>query len=579
MKHYLINIALLGGGILLGWIFFYHPQETLETDHSEHEHTSEIWTCSMHPQIRKNEPGDCPICGMDLIPQSDQSNESSLVLEMTDEAVKLSNIQTAVVSDQFSVNNSLKISGKLVSNEEYTTNLVTQFSGRIERLFVSYTGEEIRKGQKIAVIYSPELITAQQELLEAEKLKNSNPAFVEAAKNKLRYWKITEDQIDHVITSKQIQENFVIYASHTGVVTNKKVVVGDHLKAGDALFEITNLSSLWAVFDVYESDISNIREGGKIAFVPEAYPNERFETQVSFINPIVDPTTRTIEIRANVENSSGKLKPEMFIDGEVNTSKSDLAFESSPLLVPKTAVLWTGTRSIVYVKVQDTDIPSFEYREVEIGEAVGEEYVVIDGLYLGDEVVTNGAFVIDAAAQLNNQSSMMNRKITSNNENQADGNGQVEFSENIPIVLEQQLTFLVDDYLTMKNALIESKPLNVKGAAQKMYESLKNIQKDLIKGEPKTFLIEQVDNIKAHKDQLMSESLDNQRKAFDPVSKAVENLIRSFDLGDNTYFLQRCPMANGGVGATWISTEEKIKNPYFGDRMLGCGSTIEKLGS
>lgn len=417
MKKYLIYIGILSLGLVLGWIIFSNPSnETPKNDltenHSHEEETEEIWTCSMHPQIRKNEPGKCPICSMSLVPLKDDGNGSEIVLEMTDEAVRLSNIQTTVLNNSEIKSGSLELSGKIQKNEENAASLVTQISGRIEKLYVSYTGEQVNKGQKIAQIYSPTLINAQKELLEADKLKGTSPALFEASKTKLRNWKITDEQISKILSEQKVQETFPIYAAYSGVILNKKVSVGDHLKAGEVLFDIQNLSSLWVIFDAYENDLYSINMGDEITFTPAAFPSEIFKTKVAFIDPTINPTTRTVSIRAEVSNRSKKLKPEMFVQGTISLSKDNAINQDEQVFVLKSAVLWTGLRSVVYLKLPKAKIPSFEFREIEIGSTVGDKYLVTKGLKQGDEVVTNGAFIIDAAAQLNNQSSMMNRNIS-----------------------------------------------------------------------------------------------------------------------------------------------------------------------
>ena len=413
-RNIIIPIVTALVGVLIGYLVFSSNSEIIEAphEHSVDEKTTEIWTCSMHPQIRKNEAGDCPICGMALIPATDNGSTSEIVLEMTDEAVKLSNIQTTVLNGSGAQNGSLELSGKVQKNEENAASLVTQISGRIEKLYVSYTGEQVNKGQKIAQIYSPTLINAQKELLEAYKIKSTNPDLLEAAKTKLRNWKITDEQISKILTEQQVQETFIIYAAYSGVIINKKVSVGDHLKEGEVLFDIQNLNSLWVIFDAYENDLNAISVGDEIKFTTTALPSEIFKAKVAFIDPTINPLTRTVSIRAEINNRNRKLKPEMFVEGTISLSANSGLNQDAQVFVPKSAVLWTGLRSVVYVKLPKTKVPSFEFREIEIGQSVGDRYLVINGLKQGDEVVTNGAFVIDAAAQLNNQSSMMNRNIS-----------------------------------------------------------------------------------------------------------------------------------------------------------------------
>lgn len=444
MKNYIIYASLLVVGLAAGYLLFGTkgtPQEEEKT-HDHSEHSEQIWTCSMHPQIRQPEPGDCPICGMDLIPLEENANEDPLVFTMSEEAVKISNIQTTKVGTSKTSEKGLSISGKIKADETASSSLVSNLPGRIEKLYISYTGENVSKGQKIASIYSPKLIAAQQELIAANQTKQSNPKLYDAAYNKLKYWKLSNAQVESILASSSAIETFDIYAEYSGVVKTKKVSVGDYIKEGEVLFDVQSLSKVWAVFDVYETDLAHVNIGDEISFTTTSYPNDKFVAKVSFIDPVIDPVTRTIAVRANVSNGNAKLKPEMFINGYVEGMSSS----NSQLLVPKSAVLWTGQRSVVYLKLKDQSTPSFEYRAIEIGETVGDSYLVISGLNTGDEVVTNGAFVIDASAQLNNQASMMNQHLVEG------GNTTTEV---ISEPLEDNITFKVYGNCGMCKEIIE----------------------------------------------------------------------------------------------------------------------------
>ena len=414
-KNILIGTIAIVVGLLLGYLLF-GGSSAQHSDDDGHNHSAKanenvIWTCSMHPEIKMEEAGDCPKCGMDLIPLESNLSGNPLVLEMSEDAIKISNIQTTIIgnSNQTDTENSISLSGKIKANESTSASVVTHIPGRIEKLYVSFTGERVRKGQKIATIYAPNLISAQKELLEAQKIKDINPALFEASKNKLKFWKITDKQIDQILTEEKIKEFFSIYADHSGVVIKKRVSVGDHLMEGGVLFDIQNLNKLWVVFDVYEKDLSKLKKGNTITFTTPSVPDKIYTSKVSFIDPFINPKTRAGTVRLEISNSKQELMPEMFVTGQLSVSKSENA--STTLSVPKSAVLWTGERSVVYVKLQDTKLPSFEFREVTLGTSTDDSFTVVSGLKSGDEVVTNGAFIIDASAQLNNQMSMMNRNV------------------------------------------------------------------------------------------------------------------------------------------------------------------------
>jgi Cu(I)/Ag(I) efflux system membrane fusion protein len=573
-KIYIVAILALAIGLLIGWLLFKNGTQPVQ-EHSEpssNQTESEIWTCSMHPQIRQNEPGDCPICGMDLIPASQGSSDNEIGFQMTADAIKLANIQTTIIGNADAYEGAtLKLNGKIQANETKSASLVTHIPGRIEKLYVSYTGEQVNKGQKIATIYSPELITAQKELLEAKKIQDISPGLLTAAKNKLKYWKIGEQVIQDILTSGTIRENFNIYADHSGVVNQKRVSVGDYRSTGEVLFDVQNLYSLWALFDVYENDLSQVKIGRNIYFTTPSALNKRFKAKITFVNPVIDPNTRAATIRAEVSNTTGKLKPEMFITGELQTSK-----KSDNLTVPKSAVLWTGQRSVVYVKIPDTDIPSFEYREIEIADATASGYAVVSGLAYGEEVVTNGAFVIDASAQLNNQVSMMNKNVMA--KNAVHSTHLPDYTNTTPQIFKEQLTAIASTYLLLKDALVAS---DQQKAAENVNDILDNTEKvdmSLVKDKAHIYWMEQLKAIQAHGKKIgESEDIEEQRKQFDFLSQALIKSLKVFGVEGDTFYVQHCPMANDNDGAAWLSNHEKILNPYFGEKMLTCGTVQDTI--
>ncbi|MFC2176617.1 efflux RND transporter periplasmic adaptor subunit, partial [Bacteroidota bacterium] len=231
-------------GLLLGWLIFGGESNTTTSteakeDHSQHQQ-AEVWTCSMHPQIQQDKAGQCPICGMDLIPlNNSMESENTLPNEipMSESAMKLAEIQTMVVKRQ-DPEKEVRLLGKVKPDERLKLSQVIHFPGRIEKLFVNFTGEKVVKGQKIASIYSPELVTAQKELFEVLKDAETNPEFVNAARNKLRLWKFTDKQISALELSGKIQTAFDVLSDHSGYVMKLNVAEGDHVMAGKQLFHL-----------------------------------------------------------------------------------------------------------------------------------------------------------------------------------------------------------------------------------------------------------------------------------------------------------------------------------------------------
>jgi Cu(I)/Ag(I) efflux system membrane fusion protein len=407
MKRKIVTGALVFVlGLFIGWLIF-HPSHNREIkpDHTTEVGHDTIWTCSMHPQVRMEKPGKCPICGMDLIAlvKSSIPFVDPSAIHLSKEAAQLANVLTSVVSKQKPVKE-VHLYGKVQSDERLLQSEVAHVPGRIDQLALNFTGESVVKGQVLAVIYSPELITAQQELLETAKTKQSQPELYEASREKLRQYKLTGDQISKIESSGVVRNSFEVVSGTSGTVIGRFVNSGDYVTQGTVLYTIADLSNVWVMFDAYESDLQFLRKGEKVSFTLQAFPGTDFSGNIVFIDPVIDPVTRVARVRVETGNGSGKLKPEMFATGIVSTTLNEYR---NNMIIPKSAVLWTGKRSIVYVK-QPGDEPVFKMREIGLGPMLGESYIVTDGLSEGEEIVTSGTFSVDAASQLEGKPSMMN---------------------------------------------------------------------------------------------------------------------------------------------------------------------------
>ena len=567
------------------------------------------YTCSMHPQIQRGEPGDCPICGMDLIPLEAGSNDDPAVLTMSEAAVAMARVQTTevVAADGSAAASAeasrLTVSGRLAADERLAATQTAHVPGRIERLLVGFEGEVIRSGQKIAEVYSPDLVAAQRELLEAERLAADTDSPLaatasslrEAALTKLRNLRVDQATIDRVLAGGEPVSTFPIYAEAGGTVTDKRVEVGDYVIRGEVLYTLTKLDELWALFDVYEEQLASVRVGDRVSFTTPAAPGQNFSARVSFIDPSIDPATRTGTVRAEVPNRNGRLKPDMLIRGELELRPSwgSNSTDGGAVRVPATAVLWTGDRSVVYVELPDASVPSYAFREVALGARIGDDYLVNDGLALGERVVTRGAFSIDAAAQLNNQFSMMNRDVVIQGREAAAVTQVVlpDYREDTPVAFQEALAVLAKAYLPIKDALVASDLATAKTAHLGFGASLKEVDMRLVSGDAHDYWMGQLRALQTHGDQLASATdLEQARTQFAFFSQALVNAVTVFGLPqtpDVHLYVEHCPMAlqrdNGegaplsSKGANWLSDEPIIRNPYFGDRMLTCGSVTDTL--
>ena len=420
----------------------------------------QIWTCSMHPQIRQPKPGRCPICGMDLIPAGGEeadTGDGPRSLTLSENAQALADVETAPVERRF-VDVEVRMVGKVQLDETRLAYITARVPGRIDRLYANVTGTPVRQGEHLADLYSPELLSAQQELRQVAKAAEgegggSTAALLQGAREKLRLWGLTPEQIAEIERSNKTQDHLTFYAPIGGIVVEKEAVEGLYVEPGMKLFTVADLSGVWVKLEAYESDLAWVRYGQRVEFQAEAYPGETFHGIVSFVDPVLNPVTRTVTVRVNADNPDGRLKPEMFVhailkarvaeggtvvppdlhgkwmcpmhpevveDGpgscricrmplepadQVNRGGA-AASTNAPLVIPASAPLITGTRAVVYVAVPGAK-GRFEGREIGLGPRAGRYYVVRDGLKEGELVVTKGNFKIDSSLQIQGMTSMM----------------------------------------------------------------------------------------------------------------------------------------------------------------------------
>jgi Cu(I)/Ag(I) efflux system membrane fusion protein len=460
----LIVLAFIAGYLVRSW-----TNSNFKSQISNFQPEAGWWTCSMHPQIRQPKPGKCPICFMDLIPvATEHVDVGPRQISFSKEAIKLMEIETTPVERKFATAE-IRMVGKIDYDETQVKHITAWVPGRIDRLFVDFTGITVAKGDHMVELYSPELLSAQAELLQAVKaasniksetselVKRSTLATLEAAGEKLRLLGLTEEQIEKIEASGEPVTHLIIYSPIGGIVINKHATEGMYVQTGTPIYTVADLSHLWVKLDAYESDLPWIRYGQETEFTTEAYPGEIFKGKISFIDPVLNDKTRTIKVRVDVDNSDGKLKPGMFVKAVVRANiarggramtpelagswicpmhpsvikaepgtcdicgmnlvtpeslgyvKADVPKEA-PLVIPASAPLVTGTRAIVYVQVPEAEKPTFEGREIVLGPRAGDYYIVRSGLAEGEIVVTNGNFKIDSALQIQAKPSMMNPK-------------------------------------------------------------------------------------------------------------------------------------------------------------------------
>jgi Cu(I)/Ag(I) efflux system membrane fusion protein len=357
--------------------------------------------------------------------------------------------------------------GKVDYDETRLRNITSRVAGRLDRLYVDYTGVPVRQGDHLVDMYSPEVLAAQEELIQAlaalESLKGSDieiiretaRATIEAARGKLQLWGLLPEQIKEIEQRGKTSDHITIYAPMSGIVIHKNAVEGMYVQTGTRIYTIADFSQVWVKLDAYESDLKLLHYGQNVEFTTISYPGEVFTGSIVFIDPVLNAKTRTVKIRVNTPNAHGKLKPQMFVKAQVRAKLAvggkviapnlrgkwispmhpeiikdapgkcdicgmdlvpaeELGFVSAdpaktemPLVIPVSAALRTGKRTVVYVQLPGTDKPTFEGREVVLGPRAGDYYIVHSGLEEGELVVTHGNFKIDSALQIQAKPSML----------------------------------------------------------------------------------------------------------------------------------------------------------------------------
>ncbi|HSP42584.1 MAG TPA: efflux RND transporter periplasmic adaptor subunit [Luteolibacter sp.] len=448
---------------LAGWWFGLPPAEKSTDDSSAA--SGETWTCSMHPQIRQPNFGLCPICNMDLIPLADDGSGGLREINITPEAAALLDIRVSPVVKEPATAD-VRLFGRIDYDERRITSITSRVDGRLDRLFVDFTGALVRKGDHHAEIYSPALLVAQRELIEAgramrtaentsDAVRDTRRRLLEASREKLRLLQFTDDQIANIENAEQPTVHLTLYAPQAGIVIDKFANEGQYVKTGDPLFRVADLSAVWIKLEAYEADLPWLRYAQDVEISVEAIPGRTFHGRIAFIDPEIDPMRRVARVRVNVPNDDLALKPGMFAEAVVHSAMTasgrvldpslagkwispmhpeiikdgpgqcdicgmdlvpaeelgmipDAAGAPVPRLIPASAVLRTGERAIVYVRISTDAGPVFEGREIILGPRVGERFIVEAGLEEGELVVSRGAFKLDSELQIKARPSMMN---------------------------------------------------------------------------------------------------------------------------------------------------------------------------
>ncbi len=594
----------------------------------------EVWTCSMHPEVRLPGPGSCPVCQMPLVKaksdvKATRTDPNKLVLG--ENARKMMQVATVAVKRQAG-ERSVHMVGKVAYDETRVAYLTAWTAGRIDRLFVDFTGTRVRKGEHMVSMYSPDLIVAQGELLQAikalgdaksgndELIGDSSEQMVKDSRDKLRLKGLTAAQIADIERSGKVQDHITITAPQGGVVVAKHAEQGMYVKTGTRIYTIADLSRVWINLDAYESDLAWLRYGQAVEISTSASEGETFKGTIAFISPVLNEKTRTVQVRVNADNRMQTLKPGMFTRATVAASvdaaghligdsfagkwicpmhpavlksspgKCDICempledatkhvshavgpkSATMPLIVPTAAVMKTGRRAIVFIEDPKAAEPTFLIRQLKLGPKVQDGYVVLDGIKEGDRVVAHGTFLVDSAAQLARKQSMMSlvsaRVMAMQPATAAEG------------AFVGQMNTILDAYLKIHAAAFTSDLSKAISAAGDMYNAVASadtsrLDKNSLAQWNKSaeMLLSHIENASAAAD------IKELRTQLRSISTLMIQAVQQFGGRGRTVRQFHCPMAFGNSGADWLQLSKVTQNPYESETMPKCGSLTNTFGA
>ena len=633
----LVNLGLfVGAGVLLivllgiaqrvGWL-----KTAGEVQSSSGAGSAEaVHTCPMHPQIRQPGLGDCPICGMPLVPATASGADlDEFAVSIEPAQRRLANIKTVTVTEQ-PVSRQLQTIGSIEIDESRQATISSYIDGRLEKIYADYTGVEVQGGDHLAVVYSPQLYSAQIEYLEAKKTLESSSdsalASIREAQEKLagnsrqRLLELgmTADQLKELDTTATAKSRLTIYAPMGGTVIEKLAEEGKYIEAGEPIYRIADLSMVWLMLELFPEDASRIRFGQQVQARLSSNPNEVLTGRVAFIAPNVDPSSRTVGVRVEFTNEHRKLRPGDYAEATITIPigpegeiyDKDLAgkwispmhpqiirdqpgpcpvcgmqlvpttrygFAATPVdqpvsvTIPRSALLLAGQNSVAYV---ETEAGRFELRVVKIGPFLKDRVVILEGIEPGEQVATSGNFLIDSQMQLAGKPSLI------------DPTRYVRKFRNVPLEFDsidisviggesgEQIEELYSRYFEIRTAFAADKK-----PAEESSLSLHELATELTSSEDVTDQAkEQLSIVTENAEHLHHLPLEEARMQFKPISHAILQLATQIRGEGNERVFRHffCPMVKEGEG-DWLQFEERISNPYYGSQMLRCGELIRTL--
>lgn len=624
-----LGVLLVGIGLALGVGIgaTLRPARPQSETPAANVQANTVWTCSMHPQIRMPKKGTCPICFMDLIPADDggSAGEAEASIALSSRAAALAHVESTPVVRR-ALSRELRLVGKIAADETRVSYVSSYVPGRLDRLFVDFTGVLVRKGDHLAEMFSPELLVAQREYLVSldgvertrSQATNSPTAVLvatsmyESAKRKLELWGVPADEIARLEREKTLSDKLRIDSPREGWVTERLAFEGMYVEVGTRLFTVVDLRQVWATFEAYESDLPFLAVGQEMTFEAEAYPGQTMIAHIAYLDRVLNDETRTVRVRINVANDDLSLRPGMFIRGKVSAplsasgapvarslvgkwvcpmhqeivadrpSKCGLCgmalataeslglatsqpVETQALAVPVTAVLLTGTRGVVFVETDTGSGTVYELRNVQLGPRADDWYLVRSGLREGERVATRGAALIDSALQLRGKPSLMSAPLTpSQPAPTSHYKRDAAYHATVrPVVMA---------YFELVSKLADDAEPASAEALRKFYAAVEQMKPAGLSDAGVTEFERLRTALLAAAKPPDKPTLKVMREGLPRATGLMREYLLTFGHTLSAPVVRtHCPMAFDNRGADWLAPDELVRNPYFGAEMLACG--------